>query len=134
VSAPGDGIGAMSSSLPVPPGWPKAVRPPGAPDWERTAVAWLLDQCPPEYRGHGVITRHPVVLAWLTGRHADAGLGAARAGLAAVRVEVGDQLSPPALAELIEVLESEQVRLLAVRRAAGLLGEALRGHRYVPRL
>jgi hypothetical protein len=97
-------------------------------------VAWLLDQCPPEYRGHRVVTRHPAVLAWLAGHHADAGLRALRAGLAGARIDVRDQLSPPALAELLEVLETERARLIAVRRAVGLVGEALRGHRYVPRL
>jgi hypothetical protein len=97
-------------------------------------VVWLLDQCPPEYRGYPVVTRHPAVLAWLAGHHAEAGLRAVRAGLAGARVDVGDQLPPPALAEFLEVLETEQARLIAVRRAVGLVGEALRGHRYVPRL
>jgi hypothetical protein len=27
----------------LPAGWPEAVAPPGAEDWEATAVAWLLD-------------------------------------------------------------------------------------------
>lgn len=124
----------MTDRLPVPPGWPPAVRPPGAPDWERSAVAWLLDQSPPEYRGYPVVTRHPVVLAWLAGHHADGALRAVRAALAGARTDVGDQLSPPGVGELIETLETEQARILAVRRAAGLLVEALRGHRFVPRL
>lgn len=124
----------MNPPTRTPPGWPVAVRPAGAPDWERTAVGWLLDQCPPEYRGYPVITRHAVALAWLAGHHADAGLHAVRAALATARADVGDQLSPPATEELLEVLESEQARLIAVRRATGLIGEALRGHRYVPRL
>ena len=47
----------------VPPGWPEEVRPPGAPDWERTAVAWLFDLCPPDYRAHEVLRRYPVLLA-----------------------------------------------------------------------
>ena len=51
-------------SRPVsPPGWPAPVRPPGAPDWETTATAWLLDLCPPEYRTYPALRRHPVVLA-----------------------------------------------------------------------
>ena len=49
--------------LVAPPGWPRAVRPPGAPGWEHTAVAWLLDICPPEYRSYPVLRRHDVVLA-----------------------------------------------------------------------
>ena len=43
----------------VPPGWPEQVRPPGAPDWERTAVAWLFDLVPPDYRAHEVLRRYP---------------------------------------------------------------------------
>ena len=47
----------------APPGWPAEVRPPDAPDWERTAVGWLLDLCPPEYRRFTGLRRHVVVLA-----------------------------------------------------------------------
>jgi hypothetical protein len=81
-----------------------------------------------------VVTRHPTVLAWLAGHHADAGLRAVHDGLAGARVHVGDQLSPRALEELIEALEAEKARLIAVRRATALVGAALRGHRFVPRL
>ena len=47
----------------APPGWPAQVRPPDAPDWERTAQNWLLDICPPEYRAYPALRRHVVVLA-----------------------------------------------------------------------
>jgi hypothetical protein len=30
----------------LPAGWPEGVAPPGAEDWEATAVAWLLDSVP----------------------------------------------------------------------------------------
>ena len=30
----------------VPAGWPRRVRPPGAPGWEESVQAWLLDQVP----------------------------------------------------------------------------------------
>src|SRR3712207_8593651 len=53
--------GAVDATLP--PGWPAAVRPPGAPDWEHTAVAWLFDLVPPDYRAHEVLRRYPVLLA-----------------------------------------------------------------------
>jgi hypothetical protein len=119
---------------PVPPGWPLAVRPPGTPDWERTASAWLLDLCPPEYRGHPVIVRHVVALAWLAGRHTEAQLGGVRTALSAVRTSLVDQMPPHALHELIEALETEQARLIAAHRGVGLVEEALRGHGYVPRL
>jgi hypothetical protein len=118
----------------IPPGWPRAVRPAGAPDWEQSAVSWLLDQCPPEYRGYPVIVRHPVALAWLAGRHADAALAATRAAIASVRGEVGDALPPPALHQFLEALQTEQVRLIDTRRAVTLVQDALRGVAYVPRL
>src|SRR5690349_11604876 len=108
---------AQHSSPAIPPGWPRAVRPAGAPDWEQSAVAWLLDQCPPEYRGYPVIVRHPIALAWLAGRHTDAALSATRAAVASVRGDVGDDLPPPALHRLIEALQAEQVRLIDTRRA-----------------
>ena len=39
----------------VPPGWPAGVHPPGSTDFEATAVAWLLDVVPPDYRLYGVL-------------------------------------------------------------------------------
>ena len=56
----------MPDTCIAPPGWPSAVRPPDAPDWERTAVNWLFDICPPEYRALAALRRHVVVLARLT--------------------------------------------------------------------
>jgi hypothetical protein len=110
------------------------VRPPGSPDWELSATGWLLDQCPPEYRGYPVALRNPRVLAWLAGQHAEACLATARQALARARADLAGELAAQAVAELIEMLQAEQVRLIAVRRAVGLVEEALRGHRYVPRL
>ena len=48
----------------VPPGWPEDVRPPGSGDFEGSAVAWLLDVVPPEYRQYGVLRRHPAAAAY----------------------------------------------------------------------
>jgi hypothetical protein len=56
-----------------------------------------------------------------------------RPGLATVRARLRE-LPPPVLDELIEVLEIEQIRLQVVARGLSLVREALRGHRYVPRL
>ena len=47
----------------IPPGWPTGVHPPGSQDFEATAIAWLLDVVPPDFRLHGVLRRHPVALA-----------------------------------------------------------------------
>jgi hypothetical protein len=124
----------MSSGAHLPPGWPPAVRPPGAPHWERSAVGWMLDLCPPEYRGHAVVTRHPALLAWLAGHHVDGQLQGTRRALATARSELAEVLPPPALREAVEAIEQEEARLVAARRALALLGDALRGVRYVPRL
>ncbi len=118
----------------VPPGWPVQVRPAGTPQWERSAVAWLLDLCPPDYRGHAVLQRHPVALARLAALHVEAGVHAGRRALATARSDLADDLTPGAMTELLEAVEAEEARLVAARRAVGLVEEALRGHRYVPRL
>jgi hypothetical protein len=119
----------------LPPGWPEQVRPPGAPGWDRSAVGWLFDHCPPEYRGYPVVVRHPRILAWLAGHHVDAALAGTRQALGRARAELaGAEVPAPAVAELLEALQAEQVRLIAVRRSVGLVQEALSGHRYIPRL
>ena len=46
----------------VPPGWPAGVHPPGSEDFERTAVAWLLDVVPADYRLYGVLRRYPLAI------------------------------------------------------------------------
>ena len=51
----------------TPPGWPAVVPPPGSPDWEQAAAEWLIDLCPPDFRGYPVLRRHPSALAWLAG-------------------------------------------------------------------
>src|SRR5450755_937145 len=58
---------AMAAYLP--PGWPAGVHPPGSDDFERTAVAWLLDVVPPDYRLYGVLQRHPIALATMARHH-----------------------------------------------------------------
>ncbi len=118
----------------VPPGWPAAVRPPGAPGWERTALAWLLDLCPADYRGHAVLTRYPLALCHLAAAHVGAGLTALRQARSSARTVLSEALDPPALVELFETLDVEEARLLAARRGVELLDGALRGRRYVPRL
>ena len=46
----------------------------------------------------------------------------------------GDHLTSEGLAQVLADLEAEGVRLLAARRSAGLVYDALQGKRYVPRL
>lgn len=118
----------------APAGWPAGVRPPGAPDWERTAVGWLLDECPPDYRGIDVLRRYPVALAWLAAHTVAAEQQACRRALATARADLADAVPPPAVAQVLEALELRSARLLAVERAVRLVGEALRGRRFAPRL
>jgi hypothetical protein len=118
----------------VPPGWPAEVDPPGAPDWERSAVSWLLDLCPGDYRAYEVLRRHPVVLARFAARQVGAQVAATRDGLAAVRTDLRDVVAPDVVEAAGLVLEREGARLLALSRAVGLVERALRGGRFRARL
>ena len=118
----------------TPPGWPSQVRPPGAPAWERTAVAWLLDVCPPEYRGYPVLRIHEVVLARFALLHVEAAQAAVRRGLSEARGVLRDVAAPDTVEAAILAWQAEEARLTAERRAVGLVEEALRGRRFVARL
>ena len=120
--------------LPVPPGWPPQVRPPGAPAWERTAVAWLLDVCPPEYRGYPVLRRHEVVLARFALLHVEGGQAAVRRGLSEARGILRGVADPDTVDAAVLAWQAEEARLAAERRAVALVEEALRGRRFVARL
>ncbi len=118
----------------VPAGWPVEVRPPGVPGWERSAVAWLLDLAPADYRGYAVLTGHPVALARVVGHHVGAQRAGARSAVAGARRELADAIPPQALAALMDVLAREEARLASAERGVGLVEEALRGRRFAPRL
>lgn len=118
----------------VPPGWPVQVLPPQAPDWERSAIGWLLDLCPPEYRAHEVLRRHPVVLARFAAGHVAAAVEAARNGIRTARAELRGVVPGEVIEAAIAAYEREGRRLLAVGREVALVDAALRGERHVPRL
>lgn len=118
----------------VPPGWPGEVRPPGAPDWERSAVAWLLDLCPPDYRAYEVLRRHPIVLAHLATRHVEAGIDGAKRGIGTARRDLRDLVDTATIEAALAAYEREGARLVVTARSVGLVADALRGKRYVPRL
>ena len=122
------------AQLALPPGWPRQVWPPGAPGWERTAGNWLLDICPPEYRSYTVLRRHDVVLARFAVLHVEACQACVRRGLSEARAALRDVAEPSAVEEAVEAWQREAARLLAERRAVGLVEEALRGRRFVARL
>src|SRR5215472_4502801 len=118
----------------VPPGWPPGVHPPGSEDFERTAVAWLLDVVPADYRLYGVLRRYPLALATMAVHHADACVAGARAGYRTARAELGDALPPHGLDALLAAYKAEGARLVGIARAATLVGRALRGETFGPQL
>ncbi len=118
----------------VPPGWPEEVRPPGAPDWERSATGWLFDLCPPDYRAHDVLRNHPVVLARFAARHVASAVDAARLGLATARDELREVADATTVAAAVAAWEREGGRLVRTQRSVGLVEEALRGTRFRARL
>lgn len=118
----------------APPGWPAEVRAPGSPGWEASAVAWLLDISPPEYRGYPSLRRHPVLLARFGVLHVEASQAAVDRALSEARGQLRDVASRDEIAEGLRIWECEQARLLGVRRAVGLVEDALRGRRYVAQM
>ena len=76
----------------LPPGWPAGVHPPDSAEFQQTAVAWLLDVVPPDYRLHGVLVRHPMALATLASHHLAACVAGARDGYRTARAELGRDL------------------------------------------
>lgn len=118
----------------VPPGWPAAVRPPGAPGWVRSATAFLLDCCPPEYRGYAVIQRHPVVLARCAREFVCGQAQATRRNLAEARPDLAGLVDAGTVDAVVAVLQQEEARLARVSRAVVLVEQALRDVRFVPKL
>lgn len=118
----------------APPGWPQEVPPPGVPGWERRAIAFLFDQCPPDFRGYELLRRQPVVLARLAAEQTGAAVAACRHGLGTVRAELRDVVTPEVVDETISLYEREGVRLTRVEQSIRLIEAALQGRRFVPRL
>jgi hypothetical protein len=118
----------------VPPGWPTGVHPPGSEEFQQTAVAWMLDVVPPDYRLHGVLRRHPVALAALARHHLAACVAGAREGYRTARAELGDRLPPGSLDAVLDAYRTEGTRLVETARAVDLVGRALRGEVFTPQL
>ncbi len=118
----------------IPPGWPTGVHPPGSEDFESTAIGWLLDVVPPDYRLHGVLRRYPVALAAMARYHAKACVEGAREGYRTARTELADTLPPHAIDTVLAAYRKEGVRLAATARAVGLVERALRGEDFTPTL
>jgi len=116
----------------VPPWWPAAVHPPGRPEWERSAVSWLLDQVPGEWRAHEVLRRHPTLLARLAADQTAASLDAARDGWRTLRRDFGRQLPPEVVEAAMAAYEQEGLRLRELGRQVDAVRQVLHGRRWVP--
>jgi hypothetical protein len=103
-------------------------------EWERSAVAWLFDLCPPDYRAHDVLLKHPVVLSRFAAHHVAAAVEAARNGLRTVRSELHGLVGPEVIEAAIAAYDREGRRLVAAGRQVEMVAAALRGERWVPRL
>jgi len=91
----------------IPPGWPTGVHPPDSRDFETTAVAWLLDVVPPDFRLHGVLRRHPAALAAMARHHTQACVEGARAGYRTTRTELGEAIPPHAVDAVLAAYRTE---------------------------
>ena len=122
------------SAVWVPPGWPLEVHPPESPEWESTAVAFLLDCCPADYRAYGVLRRHPVVLARFAAQFVESQLRTSKEALTEARASLGDFVSPEVVQAAVDAWLSETERLKRRRREVALVEEALRGKVFIRRL
>jgi hypothetical protein len=118
----------------LPPGWPAGVHPPASEGFEPSAVAWLLDVVPPDYRLYGVLRRHPVALATMARHHLAAAVQGAREGYRMARTELKDELPPHAVDAVLAAYRREGSRLVAASRAAEVVEQALRGDIPNPKL
>jgi len=108
------------------------VHPPGSEEFESTAIGWLLDVVPPDYRLHGVLRRYPVALATMARYHSKACVEGARQGYRTARTELAGALPPHAIDTVLAAYRKEGARLAATAEAVDLVERALRGEVFTP--
>jgi len=108
------------------------VHPPGSDEFESTAVGWLLDVVPPDYRLHGVLRRYPVALATMARYHSKACVEGARQGYRTARTDLAGALPPHAIDTVLAAYRKEGARLAATAEAVDLVERALRGEVFTP--
>jgi hypothetical protein len=110
------------------------VHPPGSEEFESTAVGWLLDVVPPDYRLHGVLRRYPIALAVMARHHSKACVEGAREGYRTARTELAGGLPPHAVDTVLAAYRKEGARLAETARAVDLVERALRGEVFTPKM
>lgn len=118
----------------TPAGWPAEVRPPGTPGWETSAIAYLFDCCPANFRGYPVLRNHPIVLAQFARQFVTGQCSTTAAGLAEVRTSLRGCAPPEVVEAATQAWHREGALLLRTRRGVGLIEDALRGTRFVATL
>ena len=118
----------------IPPGWPTGVHPPGSEGFAETAVTWLLEVVPPDFRLHGVLRRHPTALAAMARHHTAACVEGARQGYRTARTELAETVPPHAVDAVLTAYRAEGHRLAEMAKAVELIERALRGERFTPKL
>lgn len=109
----------------MPPGWPKALPPPGTTEFDARAGAWLLDHCPPDTRAHEALRNQPQVLAGIALSHAEASLQALREVYRTARVGVLAGLEPRQAADALAAMEALGAQLALQLREVGLVAQAI---------
>ncbi|HEX4060934.1 MAG TPA: hypothetical protein VHY58_07920 [Streptosporangiaceae bacterium] len=118
----------------LPPGWPVGVHPPDSDGFEATAVDWLLDVVPADYRLYGVLRKHPVALATMARHHLAAAVHGARQGYRTARTELKDALPPHAVDAVLAAYRREGHRLVDAARGVDVVERALRGETFRPKM
>lgn len=118
----------------MPPGWPAEVHPPGTERFEDTAVTWLIDLLPPDYRRYGVLRRYPVALARMAREHVAGCLEGARQGFRTARLELAEAVPPHAIEAVLDAYRNEGPRMASLLRAIELVERALRGESFTPKI
>lgn len=118
----------------VPPGWPVGVHPPGTERFEDTAVAWLFEFVPPEYRRYGVLRRYPTALSRMARQHVSAAVEAARVGFRTARTDLAGSVPAHGVEAVLDIYRREGTRLVEIAAAIDLVDTALHGGSFSPKL
>ena len=81
-----------------------------------------------------MLHRHPIVLVRFAVRFVEAQSTAATDGLAEIRVSLRGEVGVEVIDAAVSAWQEQQARLVRTARAVGLVGQALRGEVFVPRL
>lgn len=114
-------------------GWPREVLPPGCLDWEISAVSFLLDSCPADFRGYPIFCRQPLVTAELAAAFLQSQLVTLSELISWLRVRL-DELSPNAVEQAMDACQELKVLLTRRLREVRMVLHALQGGTFKQKL